>query len=54
MRYMALFCILLRTFYNKSKSSHYTANFLMKWKKFAVGMEKCSFFGGVNDRLHRL
>ena len=38
--------IILRTFISLKKSSHYTANFLMKRKKFAVGMEKCSFFGG--------
>ena len=45
--------IILRTFISLKKSSHYTANFLIKWKKFAVGMEKCSFFGGgENDRLH--
>ncbi len=36
----------MQTFIILKKSYHYTANFLMKRKKFAVGMEKCSFFGG--------
>ena len=36
----------MQTFIKINKNYYYIANFLMKRKKFAVGMEKCSFFGG--------
>ena len=36
----------MQTFIKINKNYYYIANFLIKWKKFAVGMEKCSFFGG--------